>query len=109
MSFKYKKKPVVIEAYQWHEKGPLTNMDDSRHRMEEWPEWLVAAQDVAADKTGAFFRYYDSEDDNDILLIKTLEGAHVVSDGDFIIQGIKGELYPCKPDIFEATYLKLAA
>lgn len=34
----------------------------------------------------------------------TLEGKHEVSEGDYIIQGIKGEIYPCKPDIFEATY-----
>jgi hypothetical protein len=38
------------------------------------------------------------------LEIRTLEGAHIVSIGDFIIKGIKGEFYPCKPDIFEATY-----
>jgi hypothetical protein len=37
-------------------------------------------------------------------IIKTLEGTHHVSVGDYVIQGIKGELYPCKPDIFTATY-----
>lgn len=37
-------------------------------------------------------------------VIPTLEGTHIVSDGDWIITGIKGERYPCKPDIFEATY-----
>jgi hypothetical protein len=36
--------------------------------------------------------------------IETLEGGHVVSPGDYIITGVKGERYPCKPDIFEATY-----
>ena len=36
--------------------------------------------------------------------IVTLEGEHIVSEGDWIITGIKGEKYPCKPDIFEATY-----
>lgn len=36
--------------------------------------------------------------------IHTLEGDHVCSEGDFIIKGVKGEFYPCKPDIFEATY-----
>jgi hypothetical protein len=40
----------------------------------------------------------------DPLIIKTLEGDHVISPGDFLIKGIQGELYPCKPDIFEATY-----
>jgi hypothetical protein len=51
--------------------------------------------------------YYDSEDSNSPpceLYIKTLEGVHHVSVGDYVIQGVKGELYPCKPDIFEMTY-----
>jgi len=39
--------------------------------------------------------------------IATLEGGHIVSPGDYIIKGIKGEHYPCKPDIFEATYEKV--
>lgn len=38
------------------------------------------------------------------LAIKTLEGIHTVSEGDYIIKGVKGELYPCKPDIFALTY-----
>ena len=38
------------------------------------------------------------------LIIKTLEGEHLASIGDYIIKGIQGEFYPCKPDIFEATY-----
>jgi len=58
---KYRKKPVVIEAYQ---------------------------TDVA-------------------MTIKTLEGDMFASPGDFIITGVKGEIYPCKPDIFEATYEKV--
>lgn len=40
-------------------------------------------------------------------IIKTLEGEHIVSDGDYIITGIHGEKYPCKPDIFEKTYEKV--
>nr|DAX37694.1 MAG TPA: PGDYG protein [Caudoviricetes sp.] len=38
------------------------------------------------------------------LYIETLEGTHHVSVGDYVIQGVNGELYPCKPDIFEKTY-----
>lgn len=41
------------------------------------------------------------------LIIPTLEGDHETSVGDYIIKGIKGEFYPCKPDIFEATYEKV--
>lgn len=42
--------------------------------------------------------------ENNELIIKTLEGAMLASKGDYVIQGVKGELYPCKPDIFEKTY-----
>ena len=45
--------------------------------------------------------YYEGQGE---LYIKTLEGIHHVSIGDYIIKGVKGELYPCKPDIFEQTY-----
>ena len=38
------------------------------------------------------------------IIIKTLEGSHLASSGDYIIKGVKGEFYPCKPDIFELTY-----
>lgn len=72
---KYRKKPVVIEAEQWFEgQDPET-----------YPEYLTYVPQ----------RGY---------VIQTLEGDMVVSNGDFIITGIKGERYPCKPDIFHATY-----
>ena len=54
--------------------------------------------------------YYDSMDCDSPpveLFIKTLEGVHHASVGDYIIQGVNGELYPCKPDIFEKTYDKV--
>ena len=75
---KYRKKPVVIEAFQW------TN--------EKVPDWWVAAEGVTVNvDTGSAF-------------IPTLEGTHEAKVNDYIIQGIKGEIYPCKPDIFHATY-----
>lgn len=40
-------------------------------------------------------------------IIPTLEGQHIATEGDYIIKGVKGEFYPCKPDIFEATYEKV--
>lgn len=80
---KYRKKPVVIEAFQYN--GSLIF----------WaPDWVKEAH-----KKGVLFYRYDDE-----VFIKTLEGNHHVSIGDFIIKGIQGELYPCKPDIFEQTY-----
>jgi len=85
---KFRKKPVVIEAFQWT--GPW--------QLAVAPDWL---QEAFARQGGPGSAYRDLSGD---VMINTLEGTHHVSNGDWIIQGIKGELYPCKPDIFEATY-----
>lgn len=77
---KYRKKPVVIEAVQWK----LLNVG-------EISEFLGNDQDKTFVSNGQ-------------LIIKTLEGDMRADDYDWIIRGVKGELYPCKPDIFEATY-----
>ena len=84
---KYRKKPVIIEATQWikPEIEPKTNVKDRLG--------------VYAHKT-----FSDSLVD---YRIDTLEGWHTVTDGDWIITGVKGEKYPCKPDIFEMTYEKV--
>jgi len=90
---KYRKKPVVIEAFQ------ITL--DSYNAYNEWPNWLKDAWSVYGEghnEEGGVW-----EDDNGIWC-GTLEGVHRVAFGDFIIQGVQGELYPCKPDIFEKTY-----
>ena len=84
---KYRKKPVVIDAFLY-EKG-------MESVTAEWPRWVF---DAIAD--GTLYA------EGDAMHIKTLEGPLHVSDGDWIIKGIKGELYPCKPDIFEQTYEK---
>lgn len=93
-AFKFRKKPVVIEAYQWKE-GDSLNL-----RGNGWPQWLVAAARSGKDGeeqivTQSFEGY---------ATIKTLEGEMRADVGDWIIRGVKGELYPCKPDIFAATY-----
>jgi hypothetical protein len=80
----YRKKPVVIEATQWFKSG-----DHPAVEMKEPP-------------------YDYGVDTSPIPWIKTLEGGHIVTPGDWVITGVKGEHYPCKPDIFEATY-ELAA
>lgn len=85
---KFRKKPVVIEAFKWTG-GPDQTED---------PEWIDAA--IKA-KTVRFENVRTKEV---CLLIDTLEGTHRANQGDYIIQGVKGELYPCKPDIFEMTY-----
>lgn len=75
----YRKKPVVIEAIQWT--GANIN------EVLDFMKWRNASHDK---HTG--------------LVIHTLEGNHNASHGDFIIKGVHGEFYPCKPDIFEKTY-----
>lgn len=88
---KFRKKPVVIEATQYRPIPPI----DKSSLPEVPPDWFVdginngTITENRKDKT---------------LTIKTLEGDHIACSGDWIIQGVQGELYPCKPDIFEATY-----
>lgn len=91
---KYRKKPVVIEAFQMTE---ARRWDNS-----EWPEWLHEAWNR---RHGERSLSIDSDDpDGARFVIGTLEGVHRVTWGDWIIRGVKGELYPCKPDVFAATY-----
>ena len=80
---KYKKKPVVIEAVRLN-----------GNKVSENTPWI----EEAFKKAKVYL------DDHNIVKIETLEGVMTASDGDYIIQGINGELYPCKPDIFEKTY-----
>ena len=84
---KYRKKPVVIEAIQWS--GNI-----SQHR-----EVMDFVKEHSSNKRALTF----NTDRDNTLTIKTLEGDHIANRGDFIICGVKGELYPCKPDIFEMT------
>ena len=91
---KYRKKPVVIEAFKYD--GDLKGADGKYYV----PEFAVKAFEDGV-------MYFHSLKENEPpceLFIKTLEGDHHVSVGDYVIQGVNGELYPCKPDIFEKTY-----
>lgn len=94
---RYRKKPVVIEAYQWTPRS-LENQAD-------WPQWLQDAFRKSLDEAGCLFVHTHRNGHSEVK-IHTLEGDHIVSDYDWIIKGIVGELYPCKPDIFEETYEK---
>ena len=87
---KYRKKPVVIDAFKWTG-GPDQSED---------PIWAIEAI-----KSGNI-RFNKSGTPDVTLSIDTLEGTHIARQGDYIIRGIKNELYPCRPDIFEATYEK---
>ena len=85
---KFRKKPIVIEAFKWT--GGPDQAED--------PEWIVEAI-----KNGtAYFEDMHMEDIR--FRIKTLEGEMTVSPGDYVIKGVNGEIYPCKPDIFEKSY-----
>ena len=90
---KYRKKPVVIEAFQMTKEHRWDNS--------EWPNWLNQAWNREPSDVNSFY-YGLIKKEN--LFIHTLEGTHKVTFGDYIIQGIKGELYLCKPDIFEESY-----
>jgi hypothetical protein len=86
---KYRKKPVVIEAIRWsgsnlREVIDFTGLHPSAHK------WTWEEYEAVVAKDG--------------LKIFTMEGPLMAAKGDYIIQGVKGEHYPCKPDIFLATY-----
>ncbi len=96
---KFRKKPVIIDAHQWHKNGD--HPEDGGNPSVE----------------GKVVRYYRSTDVSgetkcircDRIMhshgwIDTLEGGHIVCPGDWVITGVAGERYPCKPDIFLATY-----
>lgn len=94
---KYRKKPVIIEAFQYD--GDLEGICGYYV-----PEWAAKAYEDG----DVFYGSSPEMDPPDELYIKTLEGIHHVSVGDYIIQGVNGELYPCKPDIFLKTYEEVA-
>lgn len=85
---KYRKKPVVIEAIQFLDEG---------HDVLALSDFME--QNLVIDY---------AIPDKPVLKIATLEGVMMASVGDYIIKGVKGEFYPCKPDIFEATYEKVS-
>ena len=87
---KYKKKPVVIEAVQWNGR----NLEEIKEFV---GDSLIYEISDAAWKAGKC-------DPSVYMEIKTLEGNHKCSIGDYIIKGVQGEFYPCKPDIFKKTY-----
>jgi hypothetical protein len=78
---RYRKKPVVIDAWQM--------------QPGQAPEWLTA---------GSITQLIGDDGSVAVIIVHTLEGDMRAEMGDWIIKGVKGELYPCKPDIFAATY-----
>ncbi len=100
---KFRKKPIVIEAVRVRATDFNGQTWDDNPFGEPAPEWLMEALrsgDVSPHTRGSTdYAEWD---------IKTLEGTMNATPGDWIIRGVKGELYPCKPDIFAATYEAVA-
>jgi hypothetical protein len=86
---KFRKKPVVIEAVQWTGKN-LREVIDFTGLHPSATKWTWDEYEAVVRKDG--------------LKIFTMEGPLMATIGDWIIRGVKGEFYPCKPDIFAATY-----
>ena len=84
----YRKKPVLVEAVRWS--GNPVDLPGIKAFCETAVP-CTAIQDLLTDGGSS-------------LIIPTLEGNHMAMPGDFIIKGVAGEFYPCKPDIFAATY-----
>lgn len=123
---KYRKKPVIVDAFQmtrelyvkmyndFYESGYDSqkigpeNYSKRYFKIEKYnfPDWF----NKAWKKGVVYFSIDTSAGVADCVLrifITTLEGNHLVGYKDFIIKGVKGELYPCKPDIFKLTYEKV--
>ncbi len=110
----YRKKPVVIEAVEWT--GDLASMveffalsgpcvyDPKYDRIirDDDPNAIVSPDKGLVAMTGPVGRSTEHG-----LLIETLEGPLLAQPGDYVIRGVKGEFYPCKPDVFDATYEKV--
>jgi len=86
----YRKKPVIVEAFEL-EGGKTASL----------PRWILESDAVCFSQ--------DAAGNLIALRIETLEGTMFARSGDWIIWGVKGEIYPCKPDIFAATYEKADA
>ena len=91
---KYRKRPIEVQAFQMTE---ARRWDNS-----EWPAWLGYAWQMESGEPGCV--WCDHDPPHTYLHITTLDGVMDITWGDWIIQGVRGELYPCKPNIFEATY-----
>ena len=112
---KFRKKPVVIEATQWFKNGDHPH--DNCQLIQPMLSHKADGEDAPFHSEGRVVRYFRHPDVSGEKScehcavrmhyhgwIDTLEGGHIVCPGDWIITGVKGERYPCKPDIFAATY-----
>ncbi|HFL3096427.1 hypothetical protein [Clostridioides difficile] len=90
--YRNKSKPIIVEAFKW-----LGSVEQK-----EEPKWIVEAIE-----SGNVWIEQSLGELSPRMYIKTLEGIHEANVGDYIVQGIKGELYPCRADIFRETYVEV--
>lgn len=104
---RYRKKPVEIDAMQWRGSNPTGELRLSGREIVAW-----------VNDNGGEARYEQRSGVSGIglsrigrpsIVVRTLEGWICASPGDYMIRGVQGEFYPCKPDIFEATYEPVGA
>lgn len=96
---KYRKKPVVIDALQW-------TGTNHREMFDFLTDYQCTDQYISAEGKNFYIDHWKVPGG---LVIKTLEGEHLANIGDYIIRGVHGEFYPCKPDIFRETYEEVEA
>jgi hypothetical protein len=117
---KFRKKPVEIEAVRWRgyhnnlgvtaepPDQPVEITSENMHNIkwEPLPDWLPRPllECIWGRNSRCPAQEGEIRRDGDFLYIGTLEGEMLAAPGDWIIRGVKGEIYPCKPDIFAATY-----
>jgi len=89
---RYRKKPVVVEAFQWQPQND---------HAAAWPQWAVEA--LAQYPNIGYLRAIQ-QDGRNVLEVRTLEGKVWAREGDWVVRGVEGELYPVKDSVFRATY-----
>jgi hypothetical protein len=94
-TLRYTKKPITIEAFQFTKERRTDNSD--------WPEWMHHAWNLERGTANSIFPTAQDTGDGTIS-IATLEGIMEVSWDDWVIRGVVGELYPCKPEVFAMSY-----
>ena len=107
------KKPVIVDAalFDGERVGDVIGYHEGLARVlvDSCPDWFPAVVREVTDKERAKSELREGEvvRYGNLLLLGTLEGANEASPGDWIIRGVNGEIYPCKPDIFAKTYDRL--
>ena len=104
----YRKKPIIVTADQWFKNGDHPLDGDERFLSGEFAGELFEGKIVRYYRTPKMDGQDACQHCGQIMhihgWIDTLEGGHIVCPADWIITGVKGERYPCKPDVFAATY-----